>query len=300
MFMKLLIANLDNYFTEEMADEMKGLSKALDIELYEVVLINIIYDFSAFNSTYSKACTSIVAEDAEGNIYHGRNLDYYGPDVMKYLTVQVDFHKNGTSLFKGTTFVGYVGIITGVKAGAFSISGDERDTGYLVDNLFSALLGGRLDFWHQRKVLETARNYDEAVQQLSTAQVIAPVYYIVGGVRPGEGAIIVRDPDTTVGTVHMRNQTDHTWFVLETNYDPWDAPPADDDRRYPGIKAMNKMGQANLKPSTLYEVLSTFPVMNDETVYSTVMSPTNGKIYHTMIRYDAPPPPKTVSTHDTI
>ena len=35
------------------------------------------------------ACTSIVAQDANGNVYHGRNLDWNLPDNIRNLTVQV-------------------------------------------------------------------------------------------------------------------------------------------------------------------------------------------------------------------
>lgn len=35
------------------------------------------------------ACTSIVAQDASGNVYHGRNLDWNIPDDLKNLSVQV-------------------------------------------------------------------------------------------------------------------------------------------------------------------------------------------------------------------
>ena len=43
-----------------------------------------------------RACTSIVAEDAAGNIIHGRNLDYeLLPDLLRNITVEVDFLKNG-------------------------------------------------------------------------------------------------------------------------------------------------------------------------------------------------------------
>ncbi len=35
------------------------------------------------------ACTSIVAEDSTGNIFHGRNLDWDIPDYLRNLTVQV-------------------------------------------------------------------------------------------------------------------------------------------------------------------------------------------------------------------
>lgn len=39
-------------------------------------------------------CTSIVAQDKNGHVYHGRNLDYPHP-VLRNLTVNVVFLKNG-------------------------------------------------------------------------------------------------------------------------------------------------------------------------------------------------------------
>ncbi len=35
------------------------------------------------------ACTSIVAQDDRGNVFHGRNLDWNLPDSLRNLTVQV-------------------------------------------------------------------------------------------------------------------------------------------------------------------------------------------------------------------
>ncbi len=35
------------------------------------------------------ACTSIVAQDGSGNVFHGRNLDWNLPDDLRNLTVQV-------------------------------------------------------------------------------------------------------------------------------------------------------------------------------------------------------------------
>jgi len=286
--MELVAADIDDLFTKEQADEMRGLSEALKVKLYEVVLVNIVYDLTAFNSSRTRMCTSIVAEDKQGNMYHGRNLDYSGPAMMREMTIQIDFIKNGTTLFKSTSFVGYIGLITGVKFGKFSITGNERNTGNLVSHLISALSGGNLDFWHLRKVLEKAESYDEAFEMLKSVKITAPVYYIVGGSKPSQGAIIVRDPEKVAGVVQMRSEKEHPWFVLETNYDPWTRPPQDDDRRQAGLVAMSNVTQARINEETMYNVLSVIPVMNDETVYTTIMSPSNSSIYFTMIRYDAP------------
>lgn len=39
-------------------------------------------------------CTSIIAQGKDGNVYHGRNLDYPHP-VLRNLTINIIFLKNG-------------------------------------------------------------------------------------------------------------------------------------------------------------------------------------------------------------
>ena len=43
------------------------------------------------------------------------------------------------------------------------------------------------------KTLEEAANFQEAVMRLSTVPLITDVYYIIGGVHPGEGVVVTRD-----------------------------------------------------------------------------------------------------------
>ena len=74
------------------------------------------------------------------------------------------------------------------------------------------------------------------------------------------------------------------WYVLETNYDHWAPPPADDNRRDPGMKAMNSTGRAAISPDALFTVLSTPPVLNDQTTYTNIMSATQPDLYRAVIR----------------
>ena len=85
------------------------------------------------------ACTSIVAQDSAGEIYHARNLDFglfFGWDKtnktwllaekMRPLLFNARFVKNGAVFYNATVFAGYVGLLTGMKQGMFSISVDTR------------------------------------------------------------------------------------------------------------------------------------------------------------------------------
>merc|ERR1712150_85011 len=102
------------------------------------------------------------------------------------------------------------------------------------------------------------------------------------------GAIVTKDAGGTVNVTKLgHNDLLPSWFLVETNYDIWDRPPADDDRRDAAIKSMNLIGQSNFTTDALFKVLSTPPVFNQDTTYTTVMQ-TSTSYYSTMVRYDAP------------
>lgn len=61
--------NWDAILPQPYQDEIKGISAATGIPLGEIVLYNLFYDLANF-------CTSIVAEDPMGNIFHARNMDF--------------------------------------------------------------------------------------------------------------------------------------------------------------------------------------------------------------------------------
>lgn len=50
-------------------EEMEGMAKAINVTLGEVTLFNVFYEFFS-------VCTSIIAQNQEGKIFHARNLDF--------------------------------------------------------------------------------------------------------------------------------------------------------------------------------------------------------------------------------
>lgn len=81
---------MDKHFPEPFPAEMRGVSKALNLSLADTILLNIFYDLSAF-------CTSIVAQDSDGNVFHGRNLDYSFSDTLRNITFISNFQSKGKS-----------------------------------------------------------------------------------------------------------------------------------------------------------------------------------------------------------
>ncbi|XP_069482398.1 N-acylethanolamine-hydrolyzing acid amidase isoform X2 [Ambystoma mexicanum] len=259
------------------AGELKGMAKAMGFSAGDALMLNLCYEVTAY-------CTSIIAQDCKGHIYHGRNLDYPFGNALRNLTIDVNFVKDGKIAYTGTTFVGYVGLWTGQKPHQFSISGDERDAGQWWENAIAALWKrSTLVSWLVRDTLSEAEDFQAAVLSLSKTPIIADVYYIVGGIAPNEGVVITRDRSGPAD-IWPLDPLNGWWFRVETNYDHWTTPPPFDDRRTPANKAMNATGQQNINLDTLYEVLSVRPVLNNSTVYTTIMSAAVPDQYRTRLR----------------
>uniref|UniRef100_A0A8C0J223 Acid ceramidase n=1 Tax=Chelonoidis abingdonii TaxID=106734 RepID=A0A8C0J223_CHEAB len=251
-----LISTLPYPFNEE----LKGIASASGIPLGEIVLFNIFYEIFT-------VCTSIVAEDKSGK-------------ELKPLVVTLDFQRNNKTVFKSTNFAGYVGMVSGIKPGIFTLTMNERfslDGGYI--GIFEWILGRRDGMWMgflTRTVLENGTSYQEAKDQLVKTRLLAPAYFILGGNKSGEGCVITRSRQAALDIWDL-DAKKGTWYVVETNYDRWTAPLVLDDRRTPAMKCMNQTKQENISLPTIYDVLSTKPILNKLTVCTTLMEVSEGR-----------------------
>uniref|UniRef100_A0A3P9IC63 N-acylethanolamine-hydrolyzing acid amidase n=1 Tax=Oryzias latipes TaxID=8090 RepID=A0A3P9IC63_ORYLA len=273
-----IVNSLEKYIPPPYAGEIRGLASHFGGNLTDIVILNFAYEVSAF-------CTSIITQDKSGNIYHGRNLDYPHP-VLRNMTLNVIFMKNGKMAYQGTTFAGYVGLWTGQSPKKITISGDQRGTEHWWNwwkNVASALLVHASPVsWLVRETLEEAEDFQDAVIRLSKTPLITGVYYIVGGVRPGEGVIITRDRKGPVDIWPLDPMYDG-WFRVETNFDHWLPPPPSDHRRQVANDALKSIGQKRINSYSLYQVLTLSPVCNRGTIYSTVMSAKSADKYMTVV-----------------
>ncbi|XP_022795915.1 acid ceramidase-like [Stylophora pistillata] len=268
-------------------EEIIGLSMAAGIPLGQMLFFNIFYEIMAF-------CTSIVAEDKSGTLFHARNMDFgifMGWDeknntwtmteILRTLAVNIDFQRNGQTVYKSVTYAGFVGVFTGIKPGVLTLTVNQRfsmDGGYV--GIVEWILGNRKAKWSTflpRDVLETATSFEQAKDMLANNELIAQVYYILGGAKSGEGVVITRSRTECLDQMSL-DPENNKWFVLETNYDNWEPPLVIDDRRTPGKACMNKTGREAVSFKGIYNVLSTQPVLNKLTVYTTLMQVNSGKV----------------------
>jgi hypothetical protein len=195
-------AALDSY--EGFGDygaEMRGLAKGMNLSLGDVVAGNLVYQLeglgvncSNWNNTgptgqcanssdgvlYADpengpgACTSVVAEDASRQIFHGRNLDWNLPAPVRQFVLDIEFQKQGKTQFVGTTLLGYTGLITGLKPGAFTYSNDARcQGGKLLDNIATMLLtGAQTPGQHARRVFEQASSFEQALKLFASGDLV--------------------------------------------------------------------------------------------------------------------------------
>ena len=73
----------------------------------------------------SQSCTSIAAQNANGTVYLARNQDY--PTLFSPVEYDAIYTRGGKEVYRGTSFIGTVGIETGFVKGVFGVSINARE-----------------------------------------------------------------------------------------------------------------------------------------------------------------------------
>jgi hypothetical protein len=263
------------------------------------------------------ACTSIVVEGKDGHPLHIRTMDWEMPQLQP-LTVEIDYVQRGQVLFRATTWAGYIGVLTGVRPGAFSVSVNYRRTEMMNEQPLKAfaknLQRGLARHWPVsflvRAALERCGSYRTACETLQQAGLIAPTYLTVCGVSPGEGCILSRDREGSIdGSCVEAQLSDGATPLVQTNIDCWRCAPSaaasgghewqdicqSRRRRAFALKALatdsgsrrgRGAGAGLAAPGTpkthsmedLWLLMSMAPTLAHDTVYTDAMEPKTGEL----------------------
>ncbi|EFO83649.1 hypothetical protein CRE_02891 [Caenorhabditis remanei] len=279
-FVWWVASKVERFFPPDTRLELEGIATQSGLPLGEIVGLNILYDIAAFDRRhiFGLGCTSIVAQNSAGRIFHGRNLDYDMTGLLKNITVYVDFTRNGTVIYSGITFALYNGVLTGQRPGAYSVSLNARYSGAYIDNILMELYTKfkRPVSFFIRDVLESQETYTDAVATLSNTHLLSPSYIIVAGTKKNEGVVIPRNR-WAAANVYPLDMDSNQWFLVETNYDNWQKQG--DNRRITAIQKLKELGKENFNEKSMVEVLSTIPVRNNLTVFSSVIEPKIPKVF---------------------
>jgi acid ceramidase len=267
-------------------DEIRGIAKATGLHVTYIFVYNIMYEVAGL-------CSSLVANDKHGHVYHARNLDFgefMGEDAasrsweltakLRPMLMNLNFVRGGVTLYQTTQYAGYVGLLTGMRKDGFAISVDTRFDGNLDKFLLAWLMGsytGEFLSFKTRTVMENFGSYSSALHALSNWQPIGPCYIIISGAKAKEGAVLQLGANSSTPLL-TRSLTDanDTYYVAQTNYDWPAAPPAFDDRRYPLLDCLNKLQPDGISFKSLWGVMSSNPTKNAATTYTTLMSAETG------------------------
>ena len=122
---------------------------------------------------------------------------------------------------------------------------------------------------------------------------MAPAYTIIGGASAGQGVVLTITPNSTAPLNTWRITDDDAlpldapvsdkFYVLETNYDHWEPPPAVDNRRSSAEDCLdNQVGASGLTKESLYSVLAAHPNRNRLTTYTAIMDCAAGTVDATL------------------
>lgn len=197
-------------------------------------------------------------------------------------------------LYSAVVYVGYVGLLTGVRKDRVTVSVDSRfDDNY--DEYLVKWLEGDLDnavmlSQMLREGIESddiSQDFNTYVAHVGGSTLVGPAYAIIGGANKGEGVVLTLGPNMTepVDTFLISDgypldaAPEDKFYVLETNYDHWDSPPIIDDRRTAALDCMdNHITVEGVSKESLYDMLHASPNRNRLTTYTALMDCAAGTV----------------------
>jgi hypothetical protein len=245
-------------------DELKSIADILELPMEKVVLIQLCYEMFA-------ACTSVVLCGKDENV-HFRTMDW-PLDHLKDLTVILDFKKNNKIVFSAVSWVGYVGILTGMIPNDYSLAINfRRSNNYIVGNLNRTLNLKWPIGYLCRYILEQKYDYKTALEYLSKSDLISPCYITLCP-NKGDAHIIIREPSSCVEI----KKSDK--YLIQTNMDSLtdNTDILYSKKRYLLVEDTIKKDKSNDIASVINKFYK-FPVLNHDTIYVTEMMPNSGTI----------------------
>lgn len=152
------------------------------------------------NLSYEWSCTCGVGADVEGGGNRLlRTLDWPTPALGASVVVA---RQEGTAgPYYNITWPGFIGVLTAMAPGRFSAAINQPPMHRFSPSLHVDWVLGRRALWRAsalppahllRRVLDTCRDYDEALALLRDTPICAPVFYSLSGLDGRQGCVIER------------------------------------------------------------------------------------------------------------
>ncbi len=268
-FGELLTTYRDVFVPKQYADEMRSIAALVQRPEAEVLLSNLYYDAIK----HIIGCTAFAIDTPHGPL-HARNLDWGTQNAMlSRHTLRVEFAREGKPHFTTVGWPGYAGALSGMAHGRFAVTLNavlSDDPPELAPPITFLL----------RDVLDSAKNFDEAVCRLRDSPVTSDSLLLVTGTRPGEMVVIERSPKRAAvregkgGIIAVTND----YRSLSSNGGAVDSELADTScRRFERATTLAQESKPQ-SPDACFRVLGDDEVRMNITVQSMVMQAASGSV----------------------
>lgn len=242
-----------------------------------------------------KACCGILsAATNSSTVTHVRNMDQT-PAQVRNVTVQLTIRRSCDPGWQDVEVVDWywitTGFMTAVLPGVASVEENWRFASVKAASVFAAAERGVLpQVLLFRKALlagaEAKRNgkdgFEAALGVIAQTPLAAPMYAILAGPKPLQGAVVTRDLDGPAPPIDTRGiamladaplgPQGAGRTLVQTNYDRWLPDPPGDARRTAALATLASMPSGiAASPVGALAAASTYPVFNADTAYTAVL-----------------------------
>jgi hypothetical protein len=239
-------------------DELLSISKITNIEFNNILLMQLLYEASS-------ACTTVVTKVNNKNVFF-RTMDW-DMNILKDLTITLEFKKNNKTLFFAPTWIGCVGIFTAYIPDKYAISINwKSNNGGLLKNVMKVLTMHWPVSYLLRDICETNHDTKHMINRLQTSTLVSSCYYNI--FFPNDKPMtIIRHPTTYITLVRD--------YIIQTNCD-YDCNEPNVlysvERRNIIQKYMMDHNNNFDSYDQILKLLCIYPIINEETIYLTVIN----------------------------
>jgi len=223
---------------EETLQELEGILEALGLpedDFDTLLLSNVLYELAS-----PTLCSGVVAANPQGQVIHGRNMDYRlefqlpngSVEDWPNVTYEAYYFKGGKPVFMSIGWALYTGVHTGMRFGGWTFEQNTRPGNNATQNLAAGKKGGIPFGWFVKELLATVPDFQTALRKINSTSFMAPQYFIMSGSQPYEGAVVSMDrlaAESLPNTPPVRFLGPGNWYLLQTN-DDVNKLPADPRR----------------------------------------------------------------------
>ena len=181
--------------------EAASIARQVGVSWRQVMLANVSYDLALA----TLGCSTVVLPTPRGPVL-ARNMDWWPEKILAQTSYLLRINRGSRFAFASAGWPGAIGVVSGLSARGFAVVlnavlGPEgvRKTGYPV-------------LLHLRRVVEEARDFDDALHLLSEQTLAAPALFTLVGKDNRQRVVIERTP-----TRHAHRWPDGDEPLITTN-----------------------------------------------------------------------------------